>query len=48
MYICGEKFNRTYKTEKETEKYKYRGCAHSTCNLNVCSRYFKIPVFFIT
>ena len=25
---------------------KYRGCAHSICNLNFCNRYFKIPVFF--
>ena len=26
---------------------KYRGCAHSMCNLNFCNRYFKIPsVFF--
>ena len=46
-----------HKTEKEAEKYKkvrdhchftgkYRGCAHSICNLNFCNRYFKIPVFF--
>ena len=25
---------------------KYRGCAHSVCNLHFCNRYFKIPVFF--
>ena len=47
----------SYKNEKEAEKYKkvrdhchftgkYRGCAHSMCNLNFCNRYFKIPVFF--
>ena len=56
-FICGDKFNKTYKTEKEAEKYKtvrdhchftgkYRECAHSICNLNFCNRYFKIPVFF--
>ena len=55
--ICGDKFKNSYKNEKEAEKYKkvrdhchftgkYRGCAHSICNLNFCNRYFKIPVFF--
>ena len=56
-FLCGDRFNKTYKTEKEAEKYKkvrdhchftgkYRGCAHSICNLNYCNRHFKIPVFF--
>ena len=56
-FICGDKFKNSYKNEKEAEKYKkvrdhchftgkYRGCAHSICNLNLCNRYFKIPVFF--
>ena len=56
-FVCGEEFRNTYKTEKEAEKYKkvrdhchftgrYRGCAHSICNLNYCSKHFKIPVFF--
>ena len=47
----------TYKTEKGAEKYRkvrhhchfkgrYRGCAHSICNLNYCNTRFKIPVFF--
>ena len=56
-FICGDRFSKTYKTEKEAEKYKkvrdhchftgkYRGCAHSICNLNYCNRHFKIPVFF--
>ena len=56
-FICGDKFKNSYKNEKEAEKYKkvrdhchftgkYRGCAHSICNLNFCNRYFKIPVFF--
>ena len=56
-FICGDRFNKTYKTEKEAEKYKkvrdhchftgkYRGCAHGICNLNYCNRHFKIPVFF--
>ena len=56
-FICDDRFNKTYKREKEAEKYKtvrdhchftgkYRGCAHSICNLNFCNRYFKIPVFF--
>ena len=55
--ICGDRFKNAYKNEKEAEKYKkvrdhchftgkYRGCAHSMCNLNLCNRYFKIPVFF--
>ena len=55
--ICGDRFKNAYKNEKEAEKYKkvrdhchftgkYRGCAHSMCNLNFCNRYFKIPVFF--
>ena len=25
---------------------KYRGCAHSICNLNYCNKHFKIPEFF--
>ena len=56
-FICGDNFIKTYKTEKEAEKYKkvrdhchftgkYRGCAHSICNLNYCNKHFKIPVFF--
>ena len=57
-FICGEELRNTYKTEKEAEKYKkvrdhchftgkYRGCAHSICNLNYyCNKHFKIPVFF--
>ena len=56
-FICGDKFKNSYKNEKEEEKDKkvrdhchftgkYRGCAHSICNLNFCNRYFKIPVFF--
>ena len=56
-FVCGEEFRNTYKTEKEAEKYKkvrdhchftgrYRGCAHSICNLNYCSKQIKIPVFF--
>ena len=56
-FICGDKFKNSYKNEKEAEKDKkvrdhchftgkYRGCAHSICNLNFCNRYFKIPVFF--
>ena len=43
--------------KKEAEKCKkvcdhchftgrYRGCAHSICNPNYCSKRFKIPVFF--
>ena len=27
---------------------KYRGCAHSICNLNYCNKHFENPVFFIT
>ena len=56
-FICGEEFRNTYKTEQEAEKYKkvhghyhftgrYRGCAHSICNLNYCSKHIKTPVFF--
>ena len=56
-FICGDQFKNSYKNEKEAEKYKkvrdhchftgkYRGCAHSICNLNYCNRHFKIPVFF--
>ena len=56
-FICGDKLKNSYKNDKEAEKYKkvrdhchfsgkYRGCAHSICNLNFCNRYFKIPVFF--
>ena len=57
VFLCGEEFRNTYKTEKEAEKYKkvrdhchftgmYRGCAHSICNPNYCSKRFKIPVCF--
>ena len=56
-FICGDKFKNSYQNEKEAEKYKkvrdhchftgkYRGRAHSMCNLNFCNRYFKIPAFF--
>ena len=56
-FICGDKFKNSYKNDEEAEKYKkvrdhchftgkYRGCAHSICNLNYCNRHFKIPVFF--
>ena len=56
-FICCDKFNKTYTTEKEAKKYKkvrdhchftgkYRGCAHSICHLNYCHKHFKIPVFF--
>ena len=56
-FICGEEFRNTYKTEKEAGQYKkvhghyhftgrYRGCAHSICNLNYCSKHIKTPVFF--
>ena len=53
-FICGDKFKNSYKNEKEAEKYrdhchftgKYRGCAHSICNLKYCNKHFKIPVFF--
>ena len=56
-FICGDRFKNSYKNGKEAEKYKkvrdhchftgkYRGCAHSICNLNFCNRYFQIPVFF--
>ena len=56
-FICGDKFRMNYKSAKEAEKYKkvrdhchftgkYRGCAHSVCNLNFCNRHFKVPVFF--
>ena len=52
-----DKFKNSYKNEKEAEKYKkvrdhchftgkYRGCAHSVCNLNYCIKHFEIPVFF--
>ena len=55
--ICGDKLKNSYKNKKEAEKYKqvrdhcnftgkYRGCAHSVCNLNYCIKHFKIPVFF--
>ena len=57
VFLCGEEFRNTYKTEKEAEKYKkvrdhchftgrYRGCAHSICNLNYSNTRFKTPVFF--
>ena len=57
-FICGDAFRYDYRNEQEAEKYKkvrdhchftgkYRGCAHSICNLNFCRKYFKIPVFFI-
>ena len=56
-YICGDKFKSTFKDEKDRMNNKkvrdhchftgrYRGCAHSICNLNYCNKYFKIPVFF--
>ena len=57
-FICGEEFRNPYKTEKEAEKYKkvrdhchftgrYRGCAHSICNLNYCNTYtFQNPCVF--
>ena len=56
-FICGDAFKSSYHSKKEADKYKkvrdhchftgkYRGCAHSVCNLNSCNRYFKIPVFF--
>ena len=56
-FICGDQYKNAYKNEKEAEKYKkvrdqchftgkYRGCAHSICNLNFCNRFFQIPVFF--
>ena len=58
-FTCGDKFKNSYKNENEAEKYKkvrdhchftgkYRGCAHSICNLKNCNQHFKIPVFFIT
>ena len=58
-FVCGDNVFKTSKTDKEAEKYKnvrdhchftgkYRGCAHRVCNLNYCSKYFKIPVLFIT
>ena len=45
---CGDKLENSYKNEKEEEKYKkgrdhrhftgkYKGCAHSICNLNFCN-----------
>ena len=57
VFLCGEEFRNTYKTEKEAEKYKkvrehchftgrYRGCAHSICNLHYTNTRFKTPVFF--
>ena len=56
-FICGDAFKSSYHSKKEADKYKkvrdhchftgkYRGCAHSVCNLNFCNRYVKIPVFF--
>ena len=56
-FICGDKFKKSCRTAKEADKYqkvrdhchftgKYRGRAHSICNLNFCHKYFKIPVFF--
>ena len=50
-------FGTLIRLKKEAEKYKkvrdhchftgrYRGCAHSICNPNYCSKRFKIPVCF--
>ena len=54
---CGEEFKNIFKTEKEAEKYpkvrdhchftgRYRGCAHSICNLNYFNTRFKTPCVF--
>ena len=56
-FICGEEFRDTCETEKEAEKYKkvrdhchftgrYRGCAHSICNLNYCNKRLTSLCFF--
>ena len=55
-FICGDTFRYDYKNDKQAEKYKvrdhchftgrYRGCAHSICNLNFCRKHVQFPVFF--
>ena len=56
-FVCGDKLKNSHKNEKEAKKDtkvrdrchftgKYRGCAHSICNLNYCHKHAKIPVFF--